>query len=327
MLNSKNQKVLVTGASGFVGSALVERLINDGYELIVISRKSKSFVGSKLVNFIIPDLNPTTDYSVLLDGVSTIVHLAARVHLIDEAGTEILTKYRSVNLDSTLNLAKQAAVHGVKRFVYISSIKVNGESTSGEDRFFADDEPKPESPYGISKLEAELSLKVVSEDTGMEVVIIRPPLVYGPKVKANFASMMNWLSIGIPLPFGSIKNSRSLVALDNLVDLILTCIVHPKAANQIFLVSDDHDISTTMLLKSISMAFNKRSRLIPIPVFILRAFFFLVGRKNLSQRLLGSLRVDITKTKELLDWMPAVTFEEGIRRTAKDFLNDSRVNK
>jgi nucleoside-diphosphate-sugar epimerase len=326
MKAASTNRVLVTGASGFVGLALIGRLIDGCFESKAISRKPLQLADSKLQNIIIPDLNSTVDLSSYLDGIGVVVHLAGRVHMMNDAGDDNLTKYRSANVDSTINLARQAAALGVRRFIYISSIKVNGEFTFGEDKFFADDHPNPEDPYGISKLEAEVALKKLAKETGLEVVIIRPPLVYGPKVRANFASMMNWLYKGIPLPFGMVKNRRSLVSLDNLVDLIITCIDHRNAANQTFLVSDDHDVSTTTLLKSMSTALGKKSILAPIPAFILRAFFFSFGRKKLSQRLLSSLQVDITKTKELLNWKPPLSFEESIRLTALDFLNNRHAN-
>ena len=240
---------------------------------------------------------------------------------MQDKNSNSLDEYRGINVDSTLNLARQAASLGVKRFVFLSSAKVNGEINNAGQPFTADDKPDPKDPYGISKFEAEFALMQLSKETGMEVVIIRPPLVYGPGVKANFLSMMNWLYKSIPIPFGMIDNKRSLVFIDNLVDLLIRVIDHPKAAGQVFLVSDDHDVSTTTLLKSMSSALGKKVKLISVPLFFLKIIFCLIGKSNLSQRLLGSLCLDISKTKEILDWTPPVSFEEGIKKTAKSFLN------
>ena len=313
-------RVLVTGANGFVGLALLERSVSADHELIGISRKSVKFAHPNFRNVQVSNLDSKIDLTSALIGVDVVVHLAARVHVMHDRSTDALAEYRQSNLDATMNLARQSAASGVKRFIFMSSVKVNGEFTSGDNLFSAEDIPCPQDPYGVSKLEAEIALKKIADETGMEVVIIRAPLVYGLKVKANFLSMMKWLRKGLPLPFGCIQNSRSLVSLDNLVDLILTCLDHPKAANQIFMVSDDHDVSTSLLLREISAALGSKANLICIPSSLLRMAFFLIGKKSLSQRLLGSLRVDISKTKEMLNWHPPVSFEEGIRQTAEDFL-------
>jgi nucleoside-diphosphate-sugar epimerase len=226
-----------------------------------------------------------------------------------------------VNVEGTLNLAHQAVLAGVSRFIFISSIKVNGESTTLEFPFHADNYLNPQDPYGISKMEAEQGLKKIASQSNMEVVIIRPPLVYGPGVKANFFTMMNWLNKGIPLPLGAItKNRRSFVFLDNLISLILTCINNPAAANQILLVSDDEDLSTTGLLARMAVALGKPSKLIAIPVVVITAGSKLIGKSDISQRICGSLQVDIKKTKELLGWAPPVSVDEGLRQTAAHFL-------
>ena len=316
----KNQLILITGSSGFVGVPLIEKLLASNFQLIGISRKPVRFVHPNFKNVRVSNLDSKVDLKSTLVGVDVVVHLAARVHLMNDRSADGLCEYLRSNLDATINLARQSATSGVKRFIFMSSVKVNGEFTSGGDAFSAENIPYPQDPYGISKLDAEIALQKIAEETGMEVVIIRAPLVYGPKVKANFLSMMKWLRKGLPLPFGCIQNGRSLVGLDNLVDFIVTCLDHPKAANQIFMVSDDHDVSTSSLLKEISAAFGCKANLICIPSSVLRIVFFLIGKKRLSQRLLGSLRVDISKTKEMLNWHPPVSFKEGIRRTAADFL-------
>ena len=317
---NKKESILITGATGFVGSALVHRLVDEGKSLILIARNSSPATYPNCVSSSF-EISPESDLRSVLRAVGVVIHLAARVHVMNDKSADALAEYRRDNLESTINLARQSAASGVKRFIFMSSVKVNGEFTSGDATFSAEDIPKPEDPYGVSKLEAEIALKKLAEETGMEVVIIRSPLVYGPKVKANFLSMMKWLQKGLPLPFGCIHNSRSLVGLDNLVDLIVTCLDHPKAANQIFMVSDGHDVSTSILLRETSAALGRKANLICIPPSLLRMVFFLIGKKSFSQRLIGSLRVDISKTKELLNWHPPVSFEEGIRQTAKDFLS------
>ncbi len=267
--------------------------------------------------FQIQGLDAQTDWSAALEGVSVVIHTAARVHVMQESATDPLAEFRKVNVDGTLQLAQQAAVSGVKRFIFLSSIKVNGESTAGQSSFSALDDCHPEDPYAVSKKEAEDALLALAEETGLEVVIIRPPLVYGPGVKANFQSMMVWLQKGIPLPLGSIENRRSLVSVYNLIDLITVCIDHPKAKNQIFLVSDDRDMSITELLTCLSTALQCRARLLPVPKSVLVFMLSLFGKKAVADRLCGSLQVDIVKTKELLGWKPAVTVEEGLAKTAE----------
>jgi UDP-glucose 4-epimerase len=239
---------------------------------------------------------------------------------MNERDADPLAAFRRVNVRGTLRLAEQAAQCGVRRFIYLSSIKVNGEGTWPGRPYTADDQPAPLDPYGVSKLEAEHGLQVLAVKTGMEIVIIRPVLVYGPGVKANFRSMMAWLNRGVPLPLGAITNKRSLVALDNLVDLIMTCIHHPAAANQVFLVSDDEDLSTSELLRRMARALGRPARLLPLPMWILKGTAQLLGKRALSQRLCGSLQVDIDKTKSLLEWTPAISVDGALAKTAKDFL-------
>jgi UDP-glucose 4-epimerase len=235
---------------------------------------------------------------------------------MQEATADPLEEFRRVNVQGTLNLARQAAAAGVRRFVFVSSIKVNGEATQLGRPFTADDAPAPLDSYGVSKMEAEQGLREIALQTGMEVVIIRPSLVYGPSVKANFAAMMRWLKRGVPLPLGAIHNQRSLVSLDNLVGLIVTCLTHPAAANQTFLVSDGEDASTTELLRRMGQAMGHPARLIPVPTSWLKLAAAMVGKRDVAQRLCGSLQVDISKTRELLGWAPPVSLDEGLRRAA-----------
>ena len=233
-----------------------------------------------------------------------------------DTAADPLAEFRRVNVQGTLNLARQSAVVGVGRFVFISSIKVNGEATQLERPFTADDAPAPIDAYGVSKMEAEQGLREIALQTGMEVVIIRPPLVYGPGVKANFAALMRWLRYGVPLPLGAIPNRRSLVSLDNLVDLILTCLTHPAAANQTFLVSDGEDVSTTELLRRTGQALGRPARLIPVPASWLKLAAAMVGKPDVAQRLCESLQVDIEKTRRLLGWSPLISLDQGLKQTA-----------
>jgi len=315
-------RILVTGANGFLGRALVGHLSQDvRIEVRAASRSAPAFP-PQVRHYVAPSLSLQADWQVALDGVSVVVHAAARVHVMNDAADDPLAEFRKANVDGTVSLARQAAAAGVRRFIFISSIKVNGEGTEPEQPFRAGDTPDPQDPYGVSKVEAEQALRVVASETGMEVVIIRPVLVYGPGVKANFRSMMSWLSKGVPLPLGATGNKRSLVALDNLVDLIVTCIDHPAAANQTFLVSDGEDLSTTQLLQRMGNALGRPARLLPIPASMLYAAAAMLGRRAVAQRLCGSLQVDIAKTRELLGWTPPVSVDDALLRTARAFAAD-----
>ncbi len=301
--------IAMSGCTGLVGSAVLARIIDS--HVVIFGRQASAFPGCHFRNM---DLHKDFDFGNAFDGVSIFIHAAARVHVMADAADSPLDKYRAVNTAGTVNLARQAAVAGVKRFIFISSIKVNGEGTPAGKAFRYNDEPMPSDPYGISKAEAEEGLKQIAAETGMEVVIIRPPLVYGPGVKANFAAMLKLAQRNLPLPLGAIHNKRSLVALDNLVDLIVTCIEHPKAANQTFLVSDDRDVSTTELLKLMTRAAGKKPWLIPVPMSWLKLAGKLSGKQAVIDRLCGNLQVDISHTKQTLGWTPPVTVEEGIAR-------------
>jgi len=319
-------KVLVTGATGFVGIALSSRLVDIGrFSVKAAVRRESCELQAKVEQIVTGELNPSLDWQETLVGVDAVVHLAARVHVMSDEAADPLVEFRRVNVEGTLNLARQAAEAGVRRFIYLSSIKVNGEQTISGHSFTEEDLPAPLDPYSVSKYEAEEGLRKLAQQTGMEVVMIRPPLVYGPGVKANFLAMMRWLHKGIPLPLGAIHNRRSLVALDNLVDLIITCIDHPAAANQTFLVSDGEDLSTTELLRRMGLALGRPARLIPVPVSLLTAGAALLGRRDMAQRLCGSLQVDISKTRTLLGWKPPISVDEGLRRTAQGFLHETTL--
>lgn len=301
--------ILITGASGFVGRRLVERL-RPTYPGLTAAVRQSPAPGETAVG----DIHADTDWSSVLCGRQCVIHTAARVHVMRDETADPLATYRRVNVAATLNLARQAAAAGVKRFIFLSSIKVNGEQTCLGRPFTADDTPAPEDAYGISKWEAEQGLQQLAAETGMELVIIRPPLVYGPGVKGNFASMIKLVAKGLPLPLGAVHNQRSLVALDNLVDLIITCIDHPAAANQVFLAGDGQDLSTTELLRGVALAMGRPSRLIPVPPFLLMLGATLLGKKAVAQRLLGSLQVDISKNRERLGWVPPLAPADGLRQ-------------
>jgi nucleoside-diphosphate-sugar epimerase len=311
-------QVLITGANGFVGQALCATAASSGFLIKGAVRVPQS-LPTAIETVVIGAIDSNTDWRNALQCINVVVHLAARVHIMNDQSADPLSDFRKTNVDGTLNLAKQAALAGVQRFVFISSIKVNGESTPLEQPFRADDEPMPMDAYGLSKREAEDALRQLAVETGMDVVIIRPPLVYGAGVKANFLNMMRWLDKGIPLPLGTIHNQRSLVALDNLVDLIITCINHPAAANQTFLVSDGDDMSTSQLLRRMANALGKSARLLPIPAWLLQSGASLLGKHAVAQRLCGSLQLDISKTRQLLNWTPPVSVDEALRKTAQAY--------
>jgi len=317
-------KILVTGANGFVGWSLIDRLSKlHGMAVLAGSRRPLPNIPACVNVVLTPELSSHSDWRLNEISPAVVVHTAARVHVMSEIAANPLVEFRAVNVGGTLSLARQAALAGVKRFVFISSVKVNGEYTVPGGAFSAADVPVAIDPYGISKLEAEQGLLALATATGMEVVIIRPPLVYGPGVKANFLSMMRWLQRGAPLPLGAIRNRRSLVGIDNLIDLIVTCIDHPAAANQTFMVSDGEDLSTSDLLRRLSVALGRPARLLPVPDWLLRAGAGLLGKPDLAQRLCGNLEVDIAKTRELLGWSPPLSVDEGLRRTAAAFLAGS----
>lgn len=302
--------ILVTGATGFIGRRLVHVLhsISDIQLTAVIRRRV--VLPAKCLK--VQDLNANTDWSIPLNNQHVVIHAAARAHIMQDEVADPLAVYRRENVDGTLNLARQAAAMGVNRFIFISSIGVNGNVNNHA--FTEDQAPNPSDPYAQSKWEAEQGLWEVQRETGMELVIIRPPLVYGPNAPGNFGSLMRWVMKGVPLPLGAIRNRRSLVALDNLVDLIITCVDHPAAANQVFLAGDGKDLSTTELLRGVATAMGKPSRLIPVPQSMLMFGARLLGKRNTAYRLLGSLQVDISKARNLLGWEPPISVEEGLCR-------------
>nr|WP_297331836.1 SDR family oxidoreductase [Pseudoalteromonas sp.] len=312
------QRILMTGATGFVGSRLLELLAcRTAYECVAVIRGDGAHPSFLKKSIQIDDLACKRDWQDQLADVDVVIHCAARVHIMLDSEKDPLSCYRDVNVTGTMTLAKAAVANGVRRFVFISTVKVNGEGTIPGYPFSSTDQVDPDDPYARSKLEAEQALLKLAHETGMEVTIIRPPLVYGPGVKANFRSMLNWVKKGLPLPLGAVNNLRSLVYIDNLCDLIITCIDHPKAKNEIFLVSDGEDLSISALLRKIAKAQGVSSRLISIPPSLLVLLSKLFGKQAQAQRLLGSLQVDMQKTKELLGWAPLVSLDEGIKRTVE----------
>ena len=318
--------ILVTGATGFVGKNLVNFLLRENRHVrACVRRQQKDYLDSPLLEqFLVEDLSQMLDWGKALQDISVVIHTAARVHIMDDKEAVPLTEFRKVNTEGTLSLAKQAAEHGVRRFIFISSVKVNGEMTSIGKPFEPINNDIPADPYGLSKYEAEQCLLKIADESGMEVVIIRPPLVYGPNVKANFASMMKWVSKGVPLPLGAVENKRSLIALDNLCDFIIHCIDHPKAANEVFLISDGEDVSTTELLKKVAKAFGVKAMLLPIPVSIMTYAAILIGKKAVANRLFSSLQVDSAKARDLLDWKPVTTMDEQLKKTAEAYIGNEK---
>jgi UDP-glucose 4-epimerase len=306
------KKILVTGYSGFVGQHLLN-VLQPKYKLNLLGRKD-----CILGTFFQAELDKNAIYSSALEAVNVVIHCAARVHIMNDTVAEPLMAFREVNTAATLNLAKQAAEAGVKRFIFLSTIKVNGETTTNKAAFTALDALKPADAYGISKAEAEQQLIAVGKQTGMEIVIIRPPLIYGEGVKANFASLLRLVSKGLPLPFRAIKqNKRSLVSVYNLVDLIKVCIEHPNASNQVFLVSDDNDISTAEMVALMAKVQGKHNLALPIPVWCFNLAGKLLNKSAVVDRLTGSLQLDITHTKQTLNWTPPCSVEHGFKLSGK----------
>ena len=309
------RRILVTGASGFVGQALVAHLVGlDSNEVVAMMRASPAnrLAGARYVAA--GDMTAGRLGAATLEGVEVIVHAAARVHVLNDDKAKSAIEFDRVNVTATLELAHQAVAAGVRRFVFLSSIGVNGVQTDIGKPFTEADPPNPHNPYADSKLKAEQGLLLLSEQSGLEVVIIRPPLVYGPGVRANFAALMRAVQRGWPLPLACVHNLRSMVAMDNLVSFIATCVDHPQAANTTFLVSDGRDISSPDLVRGLAQALGVAARLVPVPVSTLQFVGRALGRGDVIQRVCGNLRVDISKARRVLAWQPPVSMNEGLRR-------------
>lgn len=308
------QSVLVTGATGFVGLALVTALRAQQRQVRRALRPTA--LDNAADDFIVGNIAPDTDWRPALWGIDCVVHLAARTHVLQENAADPVTAYRHINVEATRHLAQQAAAAGVRRFVFLSSIKVNGEST-GERPFTANDAPLPLDAYGISKREAEDALRQIGANSGMEIVILRPPLVYGPGVKGNFLRLLQAVARGTPLPLASINNRRSLVYVGNLVDAIITCIDAPAAAGKTFLVSDGEDVSTPALIRKLAAVLNVTPRLLPCPPALLHFGAALLGKRAAAMRLTGSLTVDSTALRQALGWQPRYSLDQGLKATAQ----------
>lgn len=304
-------RFFVTGASGFVGSALSSELRVRGIDVHSISRTQQEIDGS-------------TDWRDALQGVSVVIHLAARVHVMHESAVDPLAEFRKVNVEGTEHLARSAAAAGVKRLVYVSSIKVNGEETIGGQRYSEVSAPFPADPYGISKWEAEQALQRVAAETGLEVVVIRPPLVYGMGVKGNFAQMLSAVSMRIPLPFAAVRNQRSLIYVGNLVDALIECATHPAATGNVYLVSDNDDVSTPELLRRLGDAMGRPARIFPSPIWLLSMTGKIAGRRDQLLRLMGSLQIDSHKICSELNWKPPYSLQQGLQKTAEWYRDTHR---
>jgi nucleoside-diphosphate-sugar epimerase len=308
-------KILITGATGFIGGAFLACLVEKPeYSIRVALRRPTRDIPFGGEPVVVEGLTPRAHWLRAVRGCDVIVHCAGRAHVMNETATDPLQEFRLVNGEGTFNLARQAAVAGVRRFIFISSIKVNGEETILHRPYTENDTPAPEDPYGISKREAEDTLQELALKTGMEVVIIRPPLVYGPGANGNFQKLLSWVNKGIPLPFGAVNNKRSFISVENLVDLITLCVEHPAAANQIFLAGDGEDFSTPDLLRRVALALERPSHLFPVPQGVLHWIALLSGKRTMMQRLCGSLQIDTSKARKMLGWLPPLTIDEGLRQ-------------
>ena len=320
-------RVLITGATGFVGSRLMASMSasNRSIQFCVVSRRPPSGRIPNVEEIRIAGISGDTDWAAALSNIDLVIHLAARVHVMDDASVDPLAEYRLVNVHGTLNLARQAARAGVRRFIFLSSIKVNGEETAPGECFSENSKPNPVDPYGVSKYEAEEGLREICRQSEMEYVIIRPPLIYGPGVKANYQKLIQAVKKGFPLPFGCINNKRSMLALDNLTDFIILASTEPRAANQTFLLSDGRDLSSKELVTKIALALGLAPRVLPVPTILLKVLGFFLGKRAAIERLLGSLQIDSSKARVLLNWKPLISVDEGIARTVNpDIANDRK---
>jgi len=306
-------KILVTGANGFVGKALCSRLHEAQHHVVSAVRRAQGLRDERVVG----DIDEATDWADCVYGCAAVVHLAARVHVMNETSADAWVAFHRSNVASTLALARQAAAAGVRRFIFVSSIKVNGESTLPGRPFSERDEPDPQDAYGLSKLQAEQGLRIIADQTGMQLVVIRPPLVYGPGVRANFRALIWAVAMGLPLPLAAVDNRRSLVGLDNIVDFIMACIVNPAAADEIFLISDGEDLSTPELVRRLALVMGKTPRLFSLPMSALRAFAALAGRRALLERVCGNLQVNIDKARSILAWQPLTSLDAGLLKAVQ----------
>lgn len=312
------KKVLVTGASGFIGTSLLERLGEAGYRVVAAVRHASGRIPNHLPAIRVGDMQPDTDWSQALKEVNVVVHAAARAHVMHEQAEDPLREFRRVNVEGTLGLARQAVAAGVERFVFISSIGVNGACT-GAEAFSERSSPAPHADYAISKLEAEQGLLEIAKSSSMELVIVRPPLVYAGHAPGNFHRLLKLVRSELPLPFAAVENRRSMIALENLVDFISLCIEHPAAANELFLISDGMDLSTSDMIRYLAAGMGCKTRLFPMPDVLMRKVAQLLGRAAMYTQLCGSLTIDSSKARELLGWTPPMTAEQALLKAGHDF--------
>ena len=307
-------KLLITGATGFIGQTLVGELISQKIDISIAVRKKSKLFPSEIEQFVMGDFEINPNFYEIFSGVDCVIHLAGRAHVIDKTQASVLDEFRKSNTELTINLAQQASMAGVKRFIFLSSVRVNGNQNNYS--FLETDTPNPQEPYAISKHEAEQGLLKLAESSLLKVVIIRTPLVYGKGAKGNFGRLTQWASakIMIPLPLGAVNNARSLIAIDNLVSFIILCVLHQKSVNQIFLISDNDTISTTELLKKIAKAFNKKALLLPVPISWMIFVAKLLGKEADAKRLFSSLMIDNSKARDLLDWHPITNIEKQLKK-------------
>ena len=307
-------RILLTGATGFIGKALIVELIQQNFNISIAVRQKTNLFPDKVKQFIVGNFENNPDFSASLSEVDCVIHIAGKAHVIDKVKASALDEFRKINTELTLDLAKQAVTAGVERFVFLSSIGVNGNQNNQP--FLEIDTPNPQEPYAVSKYKAEQGLLKLAKNSNLEVVIVRPPLVYGNNVPGNFGRLVQWAGsrIILPLPLGAVNNARTLIAIDNLVSFIITCTLHPKAANEVFLISDDDSLSTTQLLKKIAKAFNKKALLLPIPVSWMVFVAKLLGKEADAVRLFSSLIVDSSKARDLLEWYPVTTMDEQLKK-------------
>lgn len=309
--------ILVTGANGFVGQAFCIEARLRGMNVCGATRLAYK-LDRNIKSVAVGEIDGATDWALALEGCDIVVHLAARVHVMRDLSDKPLAEFRKLNVAGTEHLARSAVVAGVKRFVYISSIKVNGEETCNDQAYTEQSKPAPQDPYGISKWEAEQALHRVAKETGLEVVIVRPPLIYGADVKGNFAQMISVVRRGVPLPFASVNNKRSLIYVKNLVDALILCATHPAASGNTYLVSDGEDVSTSDLLRKLALSMGRRPRLFLFPVFLLNLAAKVLGKSDQVGRLLGSLQVDSSKIRRELGWVAPFSLSDGLKATVKD---------
>lgn len=319
-----NRKVLVTGANGFVGRPLCAEMFRQGWEVRSAVRTSSQFADALKDNVVVGNIDANTNWAEALSGIDVVIHLAARVHVMNEHVADPLTEFLAINLYGTTNLARQAAAAGVKRFIYVSSVKVNGELTLKGHPFVESNKPQPQDFYAASKWQAEQALQDISQETGMEIVIVRPPLVYGPGVKANFIKLLAMVDRGIPLPIANVQNSRSLIYVANLVDALITCATHPAVAGQTYLVSDGEDVSTPQLVRAMANALHRPNRVFPIPIALMRGAAKLFGKSAVIDRFTQSLVIDSSKIRNELGWQPPYTMAQGLQATAEWYRQSAR---